>query len=125
MCNTTYNKDKQEDNRNRRKKRTEKRDISQRKYEQNPENIPYYESEMIHRQINRKDQHKQKFDEDGDAINSSDDYFQQPSDEDSQGNVLTAKTQTLIMMNDSNRNPIREDTKPSTKPKNQEIPPSA
>jgi hypothetical protein len=28
--------------------RTENRDIPQEKYERNPENIPYYESEKIH-----------------------------------------------------------------------------
>jgi hypothetical protein len=29
-------------------KKPENRDIPQKKYEQNPENIPYYESEKIH-----------------------------------------------------------------------------
>jgi hypothetical protein len=81
--------------------RTEKREIPRRKYERNPESIPYYESESIHRRINRKDRHKQQFDEDGDVVNSSDDDFLQPSDKDAQGNVLTAEEQTLLMMNDS------------------------
>jgi hypothetical protein len=78
---------------------------------------------MIHRKINRKDRHKQQFDEDGDVINSSDDDFQQPSDEYAQGNVLTAEEQTLIMMNDSHQTPNKEDTKPAAKPENQESPP--
>jgi hypothetical protein len=40
----------------------EKRDINQRKYKQNPENIPYYESDSIHQQINRNDHNKEQFD---------------------------------------------------------------
>jgi hypothetical protein len=39
--------------------RTEKRDIPKGKYERNPENIPYYESEKIYQRIKRKDRHKQ------------------------------------------------------------------
>jgi hypothetical protein len=101
-------------------KRTEKRDIPQRTYERNAENITYYESETIHRRINRNDRHNQQFDEDRDVANSSDDYFQQPSDKDAQGNILTAEEQTLIMMNDSHQTPNKEDTKPAAKPENQE-----
>jgi hypothetical protein len=101
-----------------------KRDIPQRKYERNPENIPYYESESIHRWINRKDWHKQQFDEDGDVVHSSDDNFLQPPDEDAQGNVLKAEEQTLITMNDSHRNPNKEDTKPAAKPEDEDSPPS-
>jgi hypothetical protein len=104
--------------------RPEKRDIPRRKYEQNPENIPYYKSESIHRQINRKDRNKQHFDEDGDVVHSSDDDFLQPSDEDTQGNVLTAEEQTLVMMNDSHRTPNKEDTKPAAKPEDEDSPPS-
>jgi hypothetical protein len=104
--------------------RTEKRDIPLRKYERIPENIPYYESETIHRRINRKARHTQQFDEDGEVVNSSDDDFQKPSDEEAQGNVLTAEEQTLIMMNDSHRTPNKEDTKPAATPENQESPPS-
>jgi hypothetical protein len=97
--------------------------MPQRKYEGNPENMPYYESEMIHRRINRKDRHKQQFDKDRDIVNSSDNGFQKPSDEDAQGNVLTAEEQTLIMMNDSHRTPNKEDTQLASKPENQEVPP--
>jgi hypothetical protein len=57
----------------------EKRDTPQEKYERNPESIPYYESEKIHRHINRKDSHKQQFDEDSEVIKSSEDGFQKPS----------------------------------------------
>jgi hypothetical protein len=99
--------------------RTEKRDIPQGKYERNPENIPYYESENIHRRINRKDQHKQQFDEDGEVIDSSEDDFQQPSDEDAQGNVLTEEERALIMTNDSHQTPNKEDTTPAADPEDQ------
>jgi hypothetical protein len=68
--------------------RSEKRDITKRKYVQNPENIPYYQGDSIHQRINRNDRHKEQFDEAGDVINSSDDNLMQPADEDPQGNVI-------------------------------------
>jgi hypothetical protein len=49
-------------------------------------------------------------------VNSSDENFMEPSDEDAQGNVLTAEEQTLIMMNDSHQTPNKEDTKPAATP---------
>jgi hypothetical protein len=79
--------------------RSEKRDITQRKYIQNPENIPYYEGDSIHRRINRNDRNKEQFDESGDIAISSDDDFMQPSDEDPQGNVIT----DVFKMNDYHR----------------------
>jgi hypothetical protein len=97
--------------------------MPQRKYERNPENRPYYESETIHRQININYRHKQQFFKYRDVMNSSGGNFQQPSDEDAQGNVLTAEEQTLIMMKNSHQTPNKEDTKPAAKPENQEIPP--
>jgi hypothetical protein len=39
--------------------RSERRDITKRKYVQNPESIPYYEGGSIHPQINRNDRHKE------------------------------------------------------------------
>jgi hypothetical protein len=57
-------------------------------------------------------------------VNSSDDDFLQPSDADAQGNVLTVEEQTLIMMNDSHRTPNKEDTKPASKPDDEDSPPS-
>jgi hypothetical protein len=104
--------------------RTEKRDIPQEKYEPNPENIPYYESEKIDRQINRKDQQNQQFDEDGEDIDSIDDGFQQPSDEDAQGNVLTEEELALTEMNESHRTPNKQDAKPEAEPEDQETLPS-
>jgi hypothetical protein len=52
-------------------------------------------------------------------VNSSDDNFLQPSDEYTQGNVLTEEEQTIIMMNDSYRTANKEDTKPAAKPENE------
>jgi hypothetical protein len=105
-------------------KRTEKRDTTQRKYKQKPENIQYYESESIHRWINRNDRNKEQFDEAGDVGNSSDDDFLQPSDEDAQGNALTEEEQALIKMNDSHQTPNKEDAKPVAQPENEDSSPS-
>jgi hypothetical protein len=49
-------------------------------------------------------------------VNSSDDDFMQPSDEDAQGNVLTEEEQALIKMNDYHRTPNKEDAKPAAQP---------
>jgi hypothetical protein len=97
--------------------RSEKRDITQRKYIRNPENIPHYELDLIHRQINRNDRNKEQFDEAGDVVNSSGDDFMQPSDKDPQGNVLTEEKEALIKMNDSHRATNKEDTKSAAQPK--------
>jgi hypothetical protein len=57
------------------------------------------------------------------AFLSGDDFLQ-PSDEDTQGNVLVVEEQTLIMMNHSHRTPNIEDTKPAAKPENEDSPTS-
>jgi hypothetical protein len=51
--------------------------------------------------INKSTERIVRPNKDGDIVNSKDDNVQQPSDEDAQGNVLTAEEQTLIMMNNS------------------------
>jgi hypothetical protein len=102
---------------------TENRDRPQEKYERNPENIPYYESDKIHRRINIKDLHKQQLDADGEVIDLSDDGFQQPSDEDEQGNVLTTDELAPPNMNDSHHTPNRQDAKLAADPEDQETPP--
>jgi hypothetical protein len=58
------------------------------KYIRNPENIPYYDGDTTDRRIYRRDRNKHQLDEDGETINSTDDEFMQPSDEDAQGNFL-------------------------------------
>jgi hypothetical protein len=80
--------------------------------------------EKIHQRINRKDQHKQQFEEDGEVIDPSNYGFQQPPDEDAQGNVLTEEERALIKMNDSHRTPNKEGTKPAAEPDDQKSPPS-
>jgi hypothetical protein len=65
--------------------------VTQKKYIRNPENIPYYEGDSLYRLINRNDQNKQQFDKAGDIVNSIDDDFMQPSDEDAQDSVLAEK----------------------------------
>jgi hypothetical protein len=47
----------------------------------------------------------------------------QPSDKDSQDNVLTEEKQALIKMNDSHQTPIKEDTKPAAQPENEDSSP--
>jgi hypothetical protein len=57
-------------------------------------------------------------------VNSSDDYFMQPSDEDPQGSVLAEKEQALIKMNDFHRTLYKEDTKLAAQPENEDSSPS-
>jgi hypothetical protein len=58
------------------------------KYIRNPENIPYYDGDTQDRRIYRHDRNKHQLVKDGEPINSTDNEFMQPSDEDAQGNVL-------------------------------------
>jgi hypothetical protein len=103
---------------------TEKRDRPHEKYVRNPENIPYYEAEKTHQRINKKDKNKQQFDKDGEVIDSSDDGFKQPSDQDEQGNVLTTDKLVLNGMDKSNYTLDKQDTKPAAEQEEQETPPS-
>jgi hypothetical protein len=59
-------------------------------------------------------------DEDGETINSTDDEFMQPSDEDAQGNVLPDKEIERKRMADVQRTPSKEDSKPAAQPKVEE-----
>jgi hypothetical protein len=58
--------------------RSVKRNITQKKYVWNPESIPYYEGDALDRRIYRKDRNRQKLNEEGDLVNSSDEEFIQP-----------------------------------------------
>jgi hypothetical protein len=62
--------------------------------------------------------------EEGDLVNSSDEEFIQPPDEDAQGNVLTEEEPTSIRMSDSHQSPSKEDSKPAAQPENEDISPS-
>jgi hypothetical protein len=57
-------------------------------YIRNPENIPYYDGDTLDKGIYRRDRNTHQLDEDGEPINSIDDDFMQPLDEDTQGNIL-------------------------------------
>jgi hypothetical protein len=63
-------------------------------------------------------------DEDGENIDSTDDEFVQPSDEDAQGNVLTDEELTRKRMADVQRTPSKEDSKPASQPEDEYSPPS-
>jgi hypothetical protein len=63
-------------------------------------------------------------DEDEETINSTEDEFVQPSDEDAQGNVLTDEELTRKRMADVQRTPIKEDSKPAAQPEDEDSPPS-
>jgi hypothetical protein len=102
----------------------EKRNITQKKYIRNQENIPYYKGDSLDRQININDSNKEQFDVAGDVVNSSDDGFMQPSDEDPQGNIRMEEEQPIIKMNDSHQTPNKEDTKPAAQPENEDSSPS-
>jgi hypothetical protein len=63
-------------------------------------------------------------DEDRETINSTDDEFMQPSDEDAQGNVLTYEELTRKRMANVQRNPSKEDSKPAAQPEDEDSSPS-
>jgi hypothetical protein len=69
--------------------RSEKRNITQKKYIGNPENIPYFKGDSLDRRFNINNRNTELFDEAGDVLNSRNDGFMQPSDEYPQGNFLT------------------------------------
>jgi dephospho-CoA kinase len=64
-------------------------------------------------------------DEDGETINSTDDEFMQPSDEDAKGNVLPDEELTRKKMADAQRSPSKEDSKPAAQPEDEDSPLSA
>jgi hypothetical protein len=61
-------------------------------------------------------------DEDGETINSTDDEFMQPSDEDTQGNFLPDKELTRKRMANFQRTPSKEDSKPAAQPEDEDSP---
>jgi hypothetical protein len=106
------------------KESTEKRDRPFEKYVSNPENTPYYDRDKLYRRIDRKDQNKQQFDEDGEVIDSRDNEFKKPPDEYAQGNILTMSQLLINGMEKSNQTPNKQDAKPAAKEEEQETPPS-
>jgi hypothetical protein len=94
------------------------------KYVWNPENIPYYDGDTNNRRIYRQDRNQHQLDEDGETINSTDDKFVQPSDEDTQGNIITDEKLARKRMSDVHRTPNKEDSKPAAQPENEDSSPS-
>jgi hypothetical protein len=62
--------------------------------------------------------------EEGDIVNSSDNNFIQPSDEDAQGNVLMEEELASMRMSDTHRNPNKEYGKPEAQPESEDSCPS-
>jgi hypothetical protein len=60
----------------------------------------------------------------GDIVNSSDEKFIQPSDEDAQGNVLMEEELASINMSDAHRTPNKEDGKQAAQPEHEDSSPS-
>jgi hypothetical protein len=82
-------------------------------YIRNPENIPYYDVDTLGRRIYRRDRNKYQLDEEGELINSTDDEFMQPSDEDAQGNVLPDNEIERKRAAAAQKTPSKEDSKPA------------
>jgi hypothetical protein len=106
------------------KERSIKRSITHRKDVRNPENIPYYDGDTRDRRIYRQDRNQHQLNKDGEPVNSTDDRFVQPSDEDAQGNVLAEEELTRKKMSDIHRTPSKEDSKPAAQPENEDSSPS-
>jgi hypothetical protein len=90
----------------------------------NPENIPYYNGDTNVRRTYRCDRNQHQLDKDGETINSTDDEFVQPSDEDAQGNFLTDEELARKRMADVQRTPSKEDSKPAAQPEDEDSSPS-
>jgi hypothetical protein len=102
--------------------RSNKSVTSREPYIWNPENIPYYEGDTKDRRIYRRDRNKHQLDEDGDPINSTDDEFIQPSDEDAQGNVLPDNELERKRAAAAQKTPSKEDSKPAAQSEAEESP---
>jgi hypothetical protein len=106
------------------KERSIKSSTTHEKYIRNPENIPYYDGDTNIQRIYRRDRNQQQLDEDGETINSTDEEFMQPSDEDAQGNVLANEELARKRMSDVHQTPSKEDSKPAAQPENEDSSPA-
>jgi hypothetical protein len=97
---------------------------TRKKYIRNPENIPYYDGDTNDRRIYRRYRDQHQLDKDGETINTTDDEFVKPSDEDAQGNVLTDEELARKRMTDVHQTPSKEDSKPAAQPENEDSSPS-
>jgi hypothetical protein len=102
--------------------RSIKSSTNREKYIRNPENIPYYDGDTSARRTFHRDRNQHQLDEDGETINSNDNGFMQPSDEDAQGNAPPDEEIERKRMADAQRTPSKEDSKPAAQPEDEEIP---
>jgi hypothetical protein len=93
--------------------RSIKSSTTREKYVRNPENIPYYDGDTNVRRTYRRDRNQHQLDEYGETVNSTNEEFAQPSDEDAQGSVLTDEELARKRMADVQRTPSKEDSKPA------------
>jgi hypothetical protein len=91
-------------------------------YIRNPEKNPYYDGITLDRRIYRRDRNKHQLDEDGEPINSTDDKFMQPSDEDAQGNVLPDDEIERKRVAAAQKTPSKEDSKQAAQSEADESP---
>jgi hypothetical protein len=64
----------------------------------NPHNIPQFEGHKLYSRRDREDQNKLKFDLTENVVNSSDDDFKLPADEDSQGNIISINKMKRVLI---------------------------
>jgi hypothetical protein len=102
--------------------RSNKSVTSREPYIRNPENIPYYEGDAKARRIYRRDRNKHQVDEDGEPINSTDNEFMQPLDEDAQGNVLPDDELERKRAAAEQKTPSKEDSTPAARSEAEESP---
>jgi hypothetical protein len=102
--------------------RSNKSVTSREPYIRNPENIPYYEGDSKDQRIYRRDRNKHQLDEDGEPINSTDEKFMQPSDEDAQGNVFPDDELEIKRAAAAQKTPNKEDSKPTAQSEAEESP---
>jgi hypothetical protein len=88
----------------------------------NPENIPYYDGDTQDIRIFRCDRNKHQLDEEGEPINSTNDEFIQPLDEDAQGNVLPDDEIERKRAAALQKTPSKEDSKPAAQSEAEESP---
>jgi hypothetical protein len=91
-------------------------------YIRNPENIPYYDGDTLDRRIYRCDRNKNQLDEEGEPINSTEDEFMQPSDEDTRGNVLQDNEIERKRAAAAQKTASKEDSKPAAQSEAEESP---
>jgi hypothetical protein len=106
------------------KETTEKRAKAHKRYVINPHDIPYYEDDALYRKIDREDKNKLQFDLTENVVNSSDDGSEQPSDEDSQGNVFSINKIDVNTEEDVSKAPHKAYTKPKNYEEEQPAPSS-